>query len=126
MSQMTDFIAAMNHGASMIYHDVLALETDAAKWEKDHPVYNFIIQKGIAYGNSMLAAYGIPMLAIENAAEVSGNAIMGALKLMAAQDGTVQSLPSVSTTTTTTVATPVTTPLAGTPAQLPGPVTHHS
>ncbi len=84
---MNGFFTAIKHGAAIVYHDVLAVETRIHKWEDSNPLLFPYIDKAVMFAEAMLSAHGIPVPAIA----LAGQAVMSALKAIAANDATVQS-----------------------------------
>jgi hypothetical protein len=88
MENITAFFTAMAHGAALVYHDVLAVETTVANWTSSNPEVAALLAKGVEYATPFLAAYGINVPAVE----VAASAVLSALKSMAAADATVPSI----------------------------------
>lgn len=97
---LQDFFNAMYHGAALVYHDILAIESDVKQWETDNPKIVAFISEAVSAGNMFLAAHGVPALAVENAAEVAGTAVLSALKELAALDPTANSMATSTPTST--------------------------
>ena len=87
VDMMNGFFTAIKHGAAIVYHDVLNVETRVHKWEDDNPLLFPFIDKALLFAEDVLAAHGIPVPAIA----IAGQAVLSALKQMAANDATVQS-----------------------------------
>lgn len=87
-TSLTDFFAAMHHGAASIYHQVLQAEQTITYWTADNPALKELLNEGVAFGTQFLVAIGVPQAAID----VGIPAVVGALRVIAASDATVQSL----------------------------------
>lgn len=55
------FLAACNHAASLIYHDVAAAEAAVANWRSDNPQLSAIFDQGTQYVEDLLGSYGVPV-----------------------------------------------------------------
>lgn len=86
--------AAIERGAALVYHDVLAAEAQVTAWETSDPVVGALVENGVAYAKSALMRFGVPVEAIS----IVGDDIMAALKALAAQDATVPSAPVAAVT----------------------------
>ncbi len=86
---LDSFFQAMDHAAAIVYHDLLATGTAITDWKLEHPIATVYIEKAVALGVSFLETHGLDIPAIE----VAANAVMGALKKLAALDATVTSFP---------------------------------
>jgi hypothetical protein len=89
--------SAIEHGAALVYHKVLATGVQVTEWEIDHPTIAPLVQSGLDYALGVLMRFGVPVGTIA----VVSEDILAALKALAAADATV---PSVSTVTTTIVS----------------------
>ena len=98
MSTIDDFFTAMHKGASLVYHDILAIEQEVVKWRLDNPAIAALVAQGVEYGKLFLQAHGIPIAA----AEVAANAVLATLRDMASEDSSVPSVPVPATVTVTT------------------------
>jgi hypothetical protein len=79
-----DFIAAAQHGAASIYHDVLAVGSAISAWESD-PAIRPLIMAGVVCANGVLSRFtGIDPVILERD-------ILIALKGIAALDPTIKS-----------------------------------
>jgi hypothetical protein len=87
MSFLPDFFTAMFHGASTVYHEVLAAEQEVVKWTHDNPILGALLEKGVETGNMFLQAHGVPTQALT----VAIPAVVSGLRVLAAQDATVNS-----------------------------------
>jgi hypothetical protein len=85
--ELFDIFAAANHGAALVYHEIVAIEGDATKWSAAHPAVGPLIAAGSNYAMQALNAAGVPTAPIVAA----GTAVLSALKAMAAADATVTS-----------------------------------
>jgi hypothetical protein len=85
--QLSDIFAAAEHGAALVYHEIVAIEADATKWSAAHPAIGPLIAAGSNYATQALAAAGVPTAPLVAA----GTAVLAALKAMAAADPTVPS-----------------------------------
>lgn len=89
---------AIEHGAALIYHKVLATGVAVTAWEIDHPELAPLINAGLDYAEDLVFRLtGLP----REASALARTDIMAALKVLAAKDATV---PSVALTVTTTTA----------------------
>lgn len=100
METINAFFTAMTHGASLVYHDILAVETTVVNWTTTNPEIHALVTTAVDAGSAFLIAHGIPVPAIE----VATSAVMSALKSMAANDATVS---SIATAAASPVATTV-------------------
>jgi Trk K+ transport system NAD-binding subunit len=85
--ELSDIFAAAQHGAALVYHEVVAIEADATKWSAAHPAVGPLIAAGSNYAMQALSAAGVPTAPIVAA----GTAVLAALKALAAADATVPS-----------------------------------
>jgi hypothetical protein len=81
------WLSAATHFAGGVYHKILAIEGNVAKWENDNPALTPIIAVAANSMGSALSAAGIPIPALKSAADM----LMSALGTMAANDPTIQS-----------------------------------
>lgn len=88
MPTIDSFFAAMDRGAACVYHKLMAVESDVTKWEYANPALANIVFEGVAFGNAFLTAHGIDVTDIN----VAGAAVVAALKMMAANDASVQTV----------------------------------
>lgn len=88
-------LAAVERGAALVYHEILATGAQVTAWEAANPALEPLMKQGLDYALSLLTRLGIPA----DAATLVTEDIIAALKALAATDATV---PSVATTTTTT------------------------
>lgn len=86
-SLFQSWMAAAEHGASIVYHDIVGVTEKVSEWEATHPVVGPLVQQAVAYAESALSAAGIPVPEMISA----GTAIWAALKKFAALDSTVDS-----------------------------------
>jgi len=84
---LSDILAAAEHGAALVYHEIVAIQADATTWSAAHPEVAPLISAGTAYATQALAAAGVPVPVIVTA----GTAVLSALKALAAADPTVRS-----------------------------------
>lgn len=84
---LTEILAAADHAAAVVYHDVVSVERDATQWHADHPEVGPMLTVGESYLSSVLHAAGIDLPSVLTA----GKLLLGALKGMAANDPTVMS-----------------------------------
>ena len=84
---LSDLLAAVDHAAGLVYHEIVTVESDVTQWTAAHPQVQPLVAAGTAYLGQLLQASGIP------ASEflTGGTALLAALKAMAAADPTVQS-----------------------------------
>lgn len=61
-SAIDRFFAACDRGAALVYHDVVAVETDIAKWRSDNPKVSDLFDQGVQYVSDVLTAHGIPVI----------------------------------------------------------------
>ena len=85
--ELSDIFAAAEHGAALVYHEIVAIEADATKWSAAHPSVGPLIAAGSTYAMQALSAAGLPTAPIFAA----GTAVLSALKALAAADPTVAS-----------------------------------
>jgi hypothetical protein len=90
MSTLTDFLAAIEHGAASVYHAVLCTGTEIATWASD-PVVAPLLSEGATVANAALSSVGLGGIATVVAADVANG-----LKTIAAADPTVPSAGSIS------------------------------
>jgi hypothetical protein len=90
MSTLTDFLAAIEHGAASVYHQVLSTGTEIAAWGND-PTISPLLSVGAAVANTVLGKVGVSggIAAVESD-------IVNGLKTIAAADPTVPSTGSIS------------------------------
>jgi hypothetical protein len=79
--------AAIQHGASMVYHDAVSLVATAAQWKTAHPAIGEVITEGLGYARDFALRMGVPADAIT----IIEQDIEAALKRLAALDATVHS-----------------------------------
>ena len=91
---LSDFLLAAEKGAASIYHDVLTVGPIITEWEADHPAMQPLIQSAVTWANGLLTRFGIPTETLG----IVGADIIVALKALAANDATVQSVPKITTT----------------------------
>ncbi len=84
---LADIIAAALHGAGLVYHELLSVEDDVTKWEAANPAVKPFIDMAVNAAVGALAGCGLPVPALITA----GDAVLSALKQLAAADPTVQS-----------------------------------
>jgi hypothetical protein len=84
---LSDIIAAAEHGAALVYHEIVAIERDVTQWQQAHPQVGPLIAAGTRYAQQALQSAGVPVASIVDA----GTAVVAALKAMAAADPTVAS-----------------------------------
>jgi hypothetical protein len=84
---LSDILAAAEHGAALVYHEIVAIQADATNWTTDHPEVKPLISAGTNYAVQALIASGLPLPMIVT----GGMAVLSALKAMAAADPTVRS-----------------------------------
>jgi hypothetical protein len=84
---LSGIFAAAEHGAALVYHEIVAIEEDATKWSAAHPAVGPMIAAGSNYAIQALSAAGVPTVPIVTA----GTAVLSALKAMAAADATFTS-----------------------------------
>lgn len=84
----TGLLAAIEHGANTVYHEVVAAEPDVTKWTTAHPEVGELIGQGLNASISFASRLGVPGAAI---ASLAIEDITAALKGKAAGDATVQS-----------------------------------
>lgn len=80
-------VTSIAHGAALVYHQVVAAESNIANWTTSNPTVAPLIQMGLSAANSFASRMGVPTGAISLAAED----IQSALGSMAALDTTVTS-----------------------------------
>lgn len=90
MTTLTDFLAAIEHGAASIYHAVLSTGTEIANWASD-PVVAPLLSEGATVANAALSSVGLGGIATVVATDV-----VNGLKTIAAADPTVPSTGSIS------------------------------
>lgn len=90
MTTLTDFLAAIEHGAASIYHAVLGTGTEIANWASD-PVVAPLLSEGATVANAALSSVGLGGIATVVATDV-----VNGLKTIAAADPTVPSTGSIS------------------------------
>ena len=81
------FFAAMNHGAALVYHEIVQVEQFVTNWTMDNPLVKPLLMEGVTMGELFLTAHGVPMPSVELAL----SAVTAGLKTMAANDATVKS-----------------------------------
>lgn len=108
MSFFADSLAALNHGAALVYHKLLQVEQDVTKWEKDNPAVAPLINAGVAHAETLLEQHGLPVTQLAR----SGDGLVAALRVMAANDATVSVKPVVAAP-----ATPPSSAVAGVNAE---------
>ena len=79
---------AAQHGAAMVYHDVVAVETDVHKWMDSHPGVAALLGQGITMATDWLKGHGIPVDQIE----IGFNDVLAYLRQLAAQDASISSI----------------------------------
>jgi len=84
---LSDIIAAVEHGAALVYHEIVAVESDVTQWSANNPEVAPLLKAGIEYAVKMLVGVGLPVPEIV----VAGTAVLAVLKALAAADPTVQS-----------------------------------
>jgi hypothetical protein len=83
MSQISDFLSAVELAAGSVYHHLVAAVPRVLDWSEDHPEVQPLLADGAALASRVLGSVpGIVPL---------GTAVLAALKVLAAQDSTVQS-----------------------------------
>ena len=93
--------AAIEKGAALVYHKILATGVEITAWEASDPVVGAMVQNGIDYATAALTRFGMPVATIE----IVADDLLAALKSLAALDATV---PSVTfTATVVPLAVPV-------------------
>ncbi len=78
-------------GAALVYHDVLAIQINATKWSEQNPAIASLLQRGVTYVLSLLAADGLPTRDVWLVATT----VEAALKELAANDPTIPSISGV-------------------------------
>lgn len=85
MSTLSDFLSAVQLGAGSVYHQVVQEVPKVTSWTADHPELKPLINDGVTLASSLLGGgaggVGVPL----------ATAVLSALKVLAAQDPTVQS-----------------------------------
>ena len=84
---LCDIFAAAEHGAALVYHEIVAIEADATTWTAAHPGVASLLSAGTNYATAALTAAGVPVPAIV----IAETAVLSALKALAAADPTVRS-----------------------------------
>ncbi len=94
MANVADIVAAAEHGAALVYHDILAVEGDVRTWSAAHPEVAPLVADGEKYASTLLQSAGFPVDQINSSGRLMATAVMSALKAMAAADATVPSKPA--------------------------------
>jgi hypothetical protein len=84
-------VAAVEKGASSVYHKILTVEGDFTAWEAANPAVKPLVDEAITYAKGMLARFGVPTGVIS----IVADDVLASLKQMAATDATVSSVPGV-------------------------------
>ena len=92
MTTVSDIIGAAEHGAAIVYHDIVAIEADARAWKAAHPEVGPLLDSGVKYATTLLQSAGLPVDQINASGNLMATAVMSALKAMAAADPTVPSI----------------------------------
>jgi hypothetical protein len=87
MWNLDNFFTAVEHGAGLVYHKLLAIETSVSKWEAANPALQALFATAESFVSSVLTAHGMPVA--DGLSVVT--AIEAALGKMAAADPTVPS-----------------------------------
>lgn len=90
MSSFTDFLAAIEHGAASVYHQVLATGSEVAAWGSNIAVAP-LLSVGASVANAALDRVGL-----SGVANVIETDVLTGLKTLAAADPTVPSTGSIS------------------------------
>jgi hypothetical protein len=116
MSTLTDFLAAIEHGAASVYHAVLGTGTEIAAWGSD-PSVAPLLSVGAAVANTVLNKVGVSATAVETD-------VVNGLKAIAAADPTVPSTGSISALVNLggAIASAIAPGIAGTVAAVEGAV----
>ena len=116
MSTLTDFLAAIEHGAASVYHAVLGTGTEIAAWSSD-PTVAPLLSVGASVANTVLEKVGVSATAVETD-------IANGLKAIAAADPTVPSTGSISALVNLggSIASAIAPGIAGTVAAVEGVV----
>jgi hypothetical protein len=89
MSSFSDFLAAIEHGAASVYHQVLSTGTEIVGWGSD-PAVAPLLAMGAGVANAALERVGVTGAGVVEADIAAG------LKTIAAADPTVPSMGSLS------------------------------
>jgi hypothetical protein len=89
MSSFSDFLAAIEHGAASVYHQVLSTGTEIVAWGSD-PAVAPLLTMGAGVANAALERVGV------RGGDVVAADIAAGLKSIAAADPTVPSMGSLS------------------------------
>jgi hypothetical protein len=77
------------YSAALVYHEAIAIERDFSKWKTDNPALAATLYKGVQYCFKLLEADGLPTRDVW----LITTTVEAALKMLAAMDSTVPSLP---------------------------------
>jgi hypothetical protein len=82
---LSDFIAAVEHGAAAIYHDVMETGVAIVNLSTDHPAIAALLTKGATVANGVLRRWGFAGLVVT----VVEDDILTSIKALAVRDATV-------------------------------------
>ncbi len=83
---MSDFLAAVEHGAAAVYHAVLETGVALVNLSTTHPEVATLLSQGASVANALLTRCGLPGFVLT----VVEDDILTSIKLMASRDATVQ------------------------------------
>lgn len=85
MSAISDFLSAVELGAGSVYHQVVQAVPKVTQWSANHPELQPLLRGAESFATSLLGDSSA------GAAVPVSEAMLAALKLLAARDATVQS-----------------------------------
>jgi hypothetical protein len=85
--RLASWLHAAEHGAAIIYNDVVHVANEVSTWTSSHPEIGPLIAAGETFAKNLLVSAGVPLPELVTVETL----IVSALKRMAAQDASVSS-----------------------------------